>query len=99
MLYWLLAPLGEDVTLLNLFNYITFRTGGALITALMFVFIFCSPFIKWLRKKQREGQPIRADGPERHIIEKAGTPTMGGFLILTGMPSESHATLTTGISV
>lgn len=85
MLYWLLAPLGEDVTLLNLFNYITFRTGGALITALMFVFIFGSPFIRWLRKKQREGQPIRADGPERHIIEKAGTPTMGGFLILTGM--------------
>ncbi|MCF8878365.1 phospho-N-acetylmuramoyl-pentapeptide-transferase [Hyphobacterium sp. SN044] len=85
MLYWLLAPLGEDITLLNLFNYITFRTGGAMMTALAFVFIFGSPFIRWLRKKQREGQPIREDGPERHIIEKAGTPTMGGFLILTGM--------------
>ncbi|HAQ34655.1 MAG: phospho-N-acetylmuramoyl-pentapeptide-transferase [Maricaulis sp.] len=85
MLYWLLAPLGEDITLLNLFNYITFRTGGAMMTALAFVFIFGSPFIRWLKKKQREGQPIREDGPERHILEKAGTPTMGGFLILTGM--------------
>ncbi|MEE2566056.1 phospho-N-acetylmuramoyl-pentapeptide-transferase [Hyphobacterium marinum] len=85
MLYMLLAPLGEEITLLNLFNYITFRTGGALITALMVVFIFGKPFINWLRSKQREGQPIREDGPERHIIEKAGTPTMGGFLILLGI--------------
>ena len=85
MLYWLLAPFGEDITLLNLLNYITFRTGGAMMTALVFVFIFGSPFIRWLRKKQREGQPIREDGPERHILEKAGTPTMGGFLILAGM--------------
>tara|TARA_R110002072_G_scaffold100793_3_gene222138 strand:+ start:2386 stop:3492 length:1107 start_codon:yes stop_codon:yes gene_type:complete len=85
MLYMLLAPLGADVTVFNLFNYITFRTGGALITALLVVFIFGKPFINWLRSKQKEGQPIREDGPERHIIEKAGTPTMGGFLILLGI--------------
>ncbi|MCW5725105.1 MAG: phospho-N-acetylmuramoyl-pentapeptide-transferase [Maricaulaceae bacterium] len=85
MFYWLLAPLAEDFTLFNLFRYITFRTGGALMTALLIVFVAGGPFIRWLKKKQREGQPIREDGPERHIIEKAGTPTMGGFLILLGI--------------
>ncbi len=69
----------------NLFNYTTLRTGGALLTALFVSLVFGAPFIAWLRKKQGKGQPIRSDGPERHIIEKAGTPTMGGFLILIGI--------------
>ena len=63
----------------NLFNYTTLRSGGALLTALFLALIFGKPFISWLRQKQGKGQPIREDGPERHIIEKAGTPTMGGF--------------------
>ena len=85
MLEWLLLPYAEDITLFNLLNYITFRTGGALMTALVIAIFGGAPFIRWLKKKQREGQPIREDGPERHVIEKAGTPTMGGFLILVGI--------------
>jgi phospho-N-acetylmuramoyl-pentapeptide-transferase len=66
----------------NLFRYITFRSGGAFFSALIFGFIFGQPLINFLRKRQGNGQPIRDDGPERHAIEKAGTPTMGGVLIL-----------------
>ncbi|MCG8443452.1 MAG: phospho-N-acetylmuramoyl-pentapeptide-transferase, partial [Caulobacterales bacterium] len=61
----------------NLFNYATLRTGGALLTGLAFSLIVGQPLIAWLRVKQGKGQPIRSDGPERHLIEKAGTPTMG----------------------
>lgn len=82
MLYNLLAPLAEDFTLFNLFRYITFRTGGAIMTALILSFILGPRIIRWLKAKQRHGQPIRADGPESHILNKAGTPTMGGVLIL-----------------
>jgi phospho-N-acetylmuramoyl-pentapeptide-transferase len=85
MLYLLFAPLADDFQLANLFRYITFRSGGALATAMIIAFVFGKPMIAWLRKKQGRGQPIRTDGPERHIIEKAGTPTMGGFLILLGV--------------
>jgi len=85
MLEWLLLPYAEDITIFNLLNYITFRTGGALMTALVIAIFGGAPFIRWLKKKQRDGQPIREDGPERHVIEKAGTPTMGGFLILVGI--------------
>jgi phospho-N-acetylmuramoyl-pentapeptide-transferase len=85
MLYLLFAPLADDFQLANLFRYITFRSGGALMTAMIIAFVFGKPMIAWLRKKQGRGQPIRTDGPERHIIEKAGTPTMGGFLILLGV--------------
>lgn len=85
MLEWLLLPYAEDFAIFNLLNYITFRTGGALMTALVIAIFGGAPFIRWLKKKQREGQPIRDDGPERHVIEKAGTPTMGGFLILVGI--------------
>jgi phospho-N-acetylmuramoyl-pentapeptide-transferase len=66
----------------NLFRYITFRAGGAFFTALILSFIFGQPLINWLKRKQKKGQPIRDDGPESHIIAKAGTPTMGGVLIL-----------------
>ena len=78
MLYHLLYPLAEDFAIFNLFRYITFRTGGAIMTALIISFIIGPATIKWLKKKQKEGQPIREDGPEGHF-KKAGTPTMGGL--------------------
>lgn len=80
MLYWLTA-LSDGGDFFNLFRYITFRAGGAFMTALFFGFIFGKPLINVLRKKQGKGQPIRDDGPESHIA-KSGTPTMGGLLIV-----------------
>ena len=85
MLYNLLAPLASDFGPLNLFRYITFRTGGAVMTALFVCFISGPAVIRWLKAKQREGQPIRTDGPESHLLTKKGTPTMGGFIILLGL--------------
>ncbi|HTI86489.1 MAG TPA: phospho-N-acetylmuramoyl-pentapeptide-transferase [Alphaproteobacteria bacterium] len=85
MLYNLLAPLATDFAPLNLFRYITFRAAGAVVTALLVCF-FCGPsVIRWLKAKQREGQPIRTDGPESHLLTKKGTPTMGGLIILLGL--------------
>ncbi len=81
MLYYLFAPLAQDYIFFNLFRYITFRTGGAIMTALIICFVMAPPMIRWLKSKQREGQPIREDGPETHFA-KAGTPTMGGLMIL-----------------
>ena len=80
MLYWL-TNLSEGGGFFNLFNYITFRAGGAFLTALLFGFIFGRPLINVLRTRQGKGQPIRDDGPESHL-SKAGTPTMGGLLIV-----------------
>ncbi len=80
MLYWLTA-LSDGGDFFNLFRYITFRAGGAFLTALIFGFIFGLPLINVLRRKQGKGQPIRDDGPEGHFA-KAGTPTMGGLLIV-----------------
>lgn len=82
MLYDLARPYAAHVTLANLFHYITFRSGAACMTALLVSFIIGPGLIRWLRVKQRQGQPIRADGPARHVVDKAGTPTMGGVLIL-----------------
>jgi phospho-N-acetylmuramoyl-pentapeptide-transferase len=84
MLYWL-VDLSDKLSVLNVFRYITFRTGGAVITALFFVFLFGPTIIDRLRLFQGKGQPIRSDGPQSHIIAKAGTPTMGGLMILSGM--------------
>ncbi|PTW45260.1 MULTISPECIES: phospho-N-acetylmuramoyl-pentapeptide-transferase [Rhodovulum] len=84
MLYWL-ADLSDGGGVFNLFRYITFRAGCAFFTALVFGFLFGRPLINLLRKRQKNGQPIRADGPESHIASKAGTPTMGGVLILGGL--------------
>ncbi len=81
MLYNLLAPLADDFQLFNLFRYQTFRTGGAIMTALLICFVFGPSIIRWLRSKQSDGQPIREDGPETHFAKK-GTPTMGGVMIL-----------------
>ncbi len=80
MLYWLTA-LSDGGDLFNLFRYITFRAGGAFMTALIFGFLFGRPLINVLRRRQGKGQPIRTDGPEGHFV-KAGTPTMGGLLIV-----------------
>jgi phospho-N-acetylmuramoyl-pentapeptide-transferase len=84
MLYWL-VDLSDKLSVLNVFRYITFRTGGAVITALLFVFMFGPMIIDRLRLLQGKGQPIRSDGPQSHIVAKAGTPTMGGLMILSGM--------------
>ena len=83
MLYYL-AGLAEHIQLLNVFRYITFRTGGALITSALIVFLFGPRIIDSLRIRQGRGQPIRADGPQTHF-KKAGTPTMGGLMIMTGI--------------
>ena len=85
MLFNLLYPLAEDFRILNLFRYLTFRTGAAVMTALIISFIVGPPLIRWLRSKQGRGQPIRDDGPQTHIIKKQGTPTMGGFMILLAL--------------
>ena len=81
MLYWL-AGFSDGGDVFNLFRYITFRAGGAFFTALIFGFLFGRPLINLLRTRQRNGQPIRIDGPAGHLETKAGTPTMGGVLIL-----------------
>lgn len=85
MLYHFLFPLASDYSFLNLFRYLTFRSGGALATALIISFVFGPMVIRWLKSMQAEGQPIRTDGPEHHLLTKKGTPTMGGVLILLAM--------------
>ncbi len=85
MLYHLLFPLSDQYGIFNVFQYTTFRTGGAVMTAL-FVSLFFGPrIIDLLRSRQSAGQPIREEGPESHLLTKKGTPTMGGFLILFGV--------------
>ena len=82
MLYEWLTRYADDHQIFNLLNYITFRVGAALMTSLIIAFILGPRMINMLRSRQGKGQPIREDGPEGHIIKKAGTPTMGGLLIL-----------------
>ncbi|MCR8725221.1 phospho-N-acetylmuramoyl-pentapeptide-transferase [Frigidibacter sp. ROC022] len=84
MLYWL-TEYSDGGDFFNLFRYITFRSGGAFFTALVFGFIFGRPLIDFLRRKQGRGQPIREDGPASHLETKKGTPTMGGLLILSAL--------------
>ena len=85
MLYYFLTPYIENFNFLNLFNYLTFRAGGALFTA-FFISLFLGPkFIKKLKSVQKKGQPIRLDGPKSHLVNKIGTPTMGGMLILISL--------------
>jgi phospho-N-acetylmuramoyl-pentapeptide-transferase len=79
-----LGLLAEHVSFLNVFRYITFRTAGATITAIIFVFLFGPTIIAALRVRQGKGQPIREDGPQSHLLTKKGTPTMGGLMILSG---------------
>jgi phospho-N-acetylmuramoyl-pentapeptide-transferase len=83
MLYEL-VNFSDQIGPLNVFKYITFRTGGAIMTALLFVFWLGPLIIDQLRLKQGKGQPIREDGPKSHFAKK-GTPTMGGLMILAGV--------------
>jgi phospho-N-acetylmuramoyl-pentapeptide-transferase len=91
MFYWLIdlsntiPGLGMFRTFLNVFRYITFRTGGAMLTGALFVFLFGPWIIDHLRIRQGKGQPIRSDGPQSHLLTKKGTPTMGGLMILSGL--------------
>jgi phospho-N-acetylmuramoyl-pentapeptide-transferase len=91
MFYWLIElsntvpGLGIFRTFLNVFRYITFRTGGAMVTGALFVFLFGPWIIDHLRLRQGKGQPIRSDGPPSHLVTKIGTPTMGGLMILSGL--------------
>jgi phospho-N-acetylmuramoyl-pentapeptide-transferase len=90
MFYWLIElsntvpGLGVFHPFLNVFRYITFRTGGAMVTGALFVFLFGPWIIDHLRLRQGKGQPIRTDGPQSHLV-KIGTPTMGGLMILSGL--------------
>ncbi|MEZ0220310.1 MAG: phospho-N-acetylmuramoyl-pentapeptide-transferase, partial [Tardiphaga sp.] len=83
MFYWLIDFAGT-VPVFNVFRYITFRTGGAVVTGALFVFLFGPWIIDNLRLRQGKGQPIRTDGPQSHLV-KVGTPTMGGLMILSGL--------------
>jgi phospho-N-acetylmuramoyl-pentapeptide-transferase len=90
MFYWLIElsnnvpGFGALHPFLNVFRYITFRTGGAMVTGALFVFLFGPWIIDHLRLRQGKGQPIRTDGPQSHLSKK-GTPTMGGLMILSGL--------------
>jgi phospho-N-acetylmuramoyl-pentapeptide-transferase len=88
MLY-LLHDLADRFSFFNLFRYQTFRSGAACLTALVICFVLGPRVIRWLKSVQRGGQPIRSDGPERHLIEKKGTPTMGGVLILAALTTST----------
>ena len=81
----LLAEYSGFLSVLNVFRYITFRTVGATVTSLFFVFFFGPTIIASLRVRQGKGQPIREDGPASHLLTKKGTPTMGGLMILSGV--------------
>ena len=91
MFYWLIElsntvpGFGIFRGFFNVFRYITFRTGGAMVTGALFVFLFGPWIIDHLRLRQGKGQPIRTDGPQSHLISKKGTPTMGGLMILSGL--------------
>jgi phospho-N-acetylmuramoyl-pentapeptide-transferase len=84
MLTWL-ADYSATLNFLNVFRYITFRTGAATATAMFVVFMFGPSIIAALRLKQGKGQPIREDGPQSHLLTKKGTPTMGGLMIISGV--------------
>ena len=107
-MFYLLADLSDKLSFLNVFRYITFRTGGAIVTALVFVFLFGGPIIDLLRLKQGKGQPIRTDGPKSHLVTKRGTPTMGGLMILSGLlvatllwanPSNAYVWIVLGVTL
>ncbi|MCC0026948.1 MAG: phospho-N-acetylmuramoyl-pentapeptide-transferase [Zhengella sp.] len=83
-MFFQLVDFSDQISVFNVFRYITFRTGGALVTSALLVFLFGPRIINSLRVRQGKGQPIRADGPQTHF-KKAGTPTMGGLMILFGI--------------
>jgi phospho-N-acetylmuramoyl-pentapeptide-transferase len=83
MLYWLLYPLKTDIPALRIFGYVTFRAVMATLTAMLITFLLGPKFIRFL-KKLKYGEEIREDGPKTHQT-KAGTPTMGGLLLISSM--------------
>ena len=84
MLYNYLISLVDQFSALNVFRYLTFRTGLSVMSSMIIVFLVGGPFIKFIQSHKITG-PIRDDGPIGHIIKKVGTPTMGGLLILIGI--------------
>ena len=88
MLFNLLTSLIDQYSFLNVFKYLTFRTGLSVVTSLVVVFIIGGPLIKLFSEKMITG-PIRQDGPIDHIIKKSGTPTMGGVIIIIGIISST----------
>ena len=85
LLYDYLERIHAHLPLINLLHYLTFRSAMALFTGQVVAVSMGSRFIAWMKVKQGKGQPIRTDGIERHVLEKKGTPTMGGFMILAGL--------------
>ena len=83
-MFYLIAEAFDFAGIWNLFRYLSFRTGGAMFTAGLFVFWFGPWIISLLRLREGKGQPIREDGPQTHLLTKRGTPTMGGLMILAG---------------
>lgn len=83
MLYWL-SFLSNEISFLNVFRYLSFRTGGAVFLSFIFCLLIGPVFINWLKACQKDGQPIRAEGPQTHFSKK-GTPTMGGLMIVGGI--------------
>ena len=88
MLFSFLTSLIDQYSFLNVFKYLTFRTGLSVVTSLVVVFIIGGPLIKLFSEKMISG-PIRQDGPIDHIIKKSGTPTMGGVIIIIGIISST----------
>ena len=84
MLYNFLISLVDQFSALNVFRYLTFRTGLSVMSSMAIVFLIGGPFIKFIQNHKITG-PIREDGPIDHIIKKTGTPTIGGVVILMGM--------------
>ena len=82
MFYYISQFFVEDLSFLNIFKYLTFRSGGALLTGLLFSFLLAPVIIEWLSRNQKKGNTIREDVPKGHLFRKRGTPTMGGLLIL-----------------
>ena len=83
-MFYYLSELSDASSFFNVFRYTTFRTGGAVFTAALITLLFGPWIIAHLRLRQGKGQPIRADGPQTHF-KKAGTPTMGGLMIMAGI--------------
>ena len=84
MLYSLILSFIDQFSFLNVFRYLTFRTGLSMMTSMIIVFIIGAPLINFFSNKNITG-PIREDGPDEHLIKKIGTPTMGGIIILIGI--------------
>lgn len=89
MLFLLSHSVPDNFFLVNLLRYVTVRAGAACLTALLVSFLLGPGVIRWLRSVQKNGQPIRSNGPERHLIEKKGTPTMGGVLMLLAITAST----------